>query len=95
MRYIKPLPFRSQYETDDPLDCALWQSDTTICEFNAAGEHCDPSGLYYGTTDEREPKFCARHFYLQVIAEAGTHLIDDQAADVTRPGKPVQRGEEA
>jgi hypothetical protein len=30
---------------------------------------CDPSGFFYGTSDE--PKFCARHFYLEVVSGDG------------------------
>ncbi len=93
MQQIKTLPFRSQYESDDSFACVLWQSDTNICEFSFARmpeptdvvRACDPSGLFYGTCDAREPKFCARHFYLQVIAGTGTHLIDDPVTDVPLP----------
>jgi hypothetical protein len=58
----------------------LWQSNENICEFQDDPPNaCDPSGLFYGTTDSREPKFCARHFYQQVVAgdgESNYKLID-------------------
>lgn len=75
MKFIKLLPFDSILD-DDPIDCALWQSEDNLCEFQMhnpalAGQarvgNCDNSGFYYGTSDEDEPKFCAKHFYQQVV----------------------------
>lgn len=75
MKFIKKLPFESAYEKDDPIDCIVFESKENICEFNdplnvtqfdSLGD-CDNSGYYYGTSDEREPKFCARHFYQNVV----------------------------
>lgn len=102
MQQIRTLPFRSHYEADDPLNCVLWRSETNVCEFNAAhmpapadtSGVCDPSGLYYGTADAREPMFCARHLYLQVIAGTGTQLIDEPAAVPLRLAR-VQRSDAA
>jgi len=74
MEYIKALPFNSLIDGDE-LTCGLWKSDENICEYNdpqqatrfdGAGE-CDTSGLYYGTDNAIEPKFCARHFYQFVV----------------------------
>ena len=74
MRFIKTLPFKTEY-MGDQLEIGLWQSKKNVCEyydpqnvtqFDSAGE-CDNSEVYYGTTDEREPQFCARHFYLKVV----------------------------
>lgn len=100
MHQIKALPFCSQHLSESLIDCVLWQSDTNICEFNPAHVSdptdtqglCDPSGLYYGTFDSREPKFCARHFYLRMIAENETHLVDEPVADVS-PSVRVQRND--
>jgi hypothetical protein len=77
------MPFYSELD-DSQTDCGLWESETNVCEFQ--GERgtvgaCDTSGLYYGTTDSREPKFCARHFYQLVVSGDGTtnyRLIDDE-----------------
>ena len=71
MKFLKLLPFESKLNSDK-LDVGLWQrenSDLDICEFWNDKEVgvCDTSGLYYGTSDENEPKFCARHFYLLVV----------------------------
>lgn len=63
MKLVKEMPFYSVLD-DNEFDCVLWQSQKQICEAND-GSHgaCDTSGFYYGTSDSREPKFCARHFY--------------------------------
>lgn len=72
MKFIKLLPFDSILD-DDKLDCGLWQSKKNICEFQSdlKVQKCDTSGFYYGTTDELEPKFCARHFYQLVVSGDG------------------------
>ena len=73
MKFIKTLPFESILD-EDVLDCGLWQSETNECEFHNDKKvgKCDDSGYYYGTTSEREPKFCARHFYELVVNGNGT-----------------------
>ena len=79
--FIKDMPFYSELG-GDKTDCALWQSDENICDLRASEPGvCDPSGLYYGTTDSREPKFCGRHFYHRVVlsdgdGETGYELVD-------------------
>jgi len=74
MKLIKLLPFKSVLD-DQELPVALWKSKENLCEyhdpqavtqFDSVGE-CDNSGYYYGTADELEPKFCARHFYQLVV----------------------------
>lgn len=78
MKFIKHLPYNSTID-GDKLDCALWESEKNICEFNHEHQpdpsdtngECDTSGHYYGTSDEREPKFCARHFYQIVVSGDG------------------------
>lgn len=63
---------------NDLTDCALWQSDENICELQDPAQQtqfdgmpCDPSGYYYGTSDSRDPKFCAYHFYTEVVSGDG------------------------
>lgn len=68
--FVKDMPFYS--ELDGKTDCAIWQSGEHICELKDDGRGvCDPSGLFYGTTDSREPKFCARHFYMDIVSGNG------------------------
>lgn len=50
------------YDNDSELDCGMWWSDVPACEFD--DENClNSCGLYFGTMDSREPKFCAYHFF--------------------------------
>ena len=70
MKLIQQLPFESQFD-DQRLECGLWQSDENICDLNGGSTICDPSSLYYGTLDSREPHFCARHFYQEVVIGDG------------------------
>lgn len=72
MKLIKMLPFDSVMD-QDTTDCALWTDNENLCEYQTdlkAGI-CDTSGMFYGTSDEREPKFCARHFYQLVVSGDG------------------------
>ena len=45
------------------LDSALWYSSTNVCEFNEPLNCITEHGLYFGTSDEREPKFCPFHYF--------------------------------
>lgn len=86
MKYVKQLPFDSILD-GDITDAALWSRDDddpeSLCEFQSSQEKdgkCDTSGLFYGTGDSREPKFCARHFYQHVVNGDGKtnyKLTDD------------------
>lgn len=86
MKYITKLPFESFGQDDDfGLDCVVYKSPKPVCEFTTEPEKmglCDDSGHYYGTSDEREPKFCARHFYQNVVGskkqkyDGGSRLVD-------------------
>jgi hypothetical protein len=78
MRLLQILPYSSIINGDEELDCALWHSSTNICErqpttVDDSTGLCDTSGLYYGTSDSREPKFCARHFYQSVMGDGVTN----------------------
>jgi hypothetical protein len=68
-KFIKILLYNSILD-DSITDCALWQSEENICDLKKNGV-CDDSGYYYGTSDDREPKFCARHFYQDVVSGDG------------------------
>ena len=76
MRLLQILPYNTVINGDDELDVALWHSNRNICEMNTS-QHtdglCDTSGLYYGTSDSREPKFCARHFYQSNMGDGVTN----------------------
>ena len=78
MKFVRDLPFASVLG-EDSLDCVLWESAENACELENEDGLCDPSGYYYGTSDSREPKFCARHFYLRIVngdGEANYRLED-------------------
>jgi hypothetical protein len=72
MKLIKLLPYTSVLDGNE-TPCQLWQSDNNECEFqtDSSAGLCDTSGMYYGTDDLREPKFCARHFYQRVVSGNG------------------------
>lgn len=70
MKFIKSMPFHSELDNEFNCDTAVYSSKTNICEFQSSQDEdgvCDPSGHYYGTSDDREPKFCPRHFYQLVV----------------------------
>lgn len=76
--FVKSLPYQSIMD-GDALICALWKSAENICEYGSQNQPdpsntdglCDTSGLYYGTDDILEPRFCARHFYQIVVSGDG------------------------
>jgi hypothetical protein len=73
------MPFTSLHD-NIKLEVGLWRADQNQCEL-AGKTNCDDSGLYYGTLDQIEPKFCARHFYQEVISCEGTgvyKLVDEK-----------------
>jgi hypothetical protein len=71
MQLIKALPFSSELD-GDLMECVLWQSSDNLCEAKEEGHSaCDTSGFYYGTLSDVEPKFCARHFYQEVVSGDG------------------------
>lgn len=50
------------------VDSAMYFSEEFICEMADGGPaeaySCiTHNGLYFGTSDEREPKFCPRHYF--------------------------------
>jgi len=72
MKFIKLMPFEAELD-GDKLPCGLWQSgDQNSCEFfNQKAGACDNSGYFYGTDNDLEPKFCARHFYQLAVSGDG------------------------
>jgi hypothetical protein len=87
MRYLKTLPFCSKLD-DTVHEIAIYEVELkdgeNPCEFPGRDRgRCDTSGLVYGTEDPREPKFCARHFYRQVVSGDGSTnatLVDGNVA---------------
>lgn len=69
MKYLKDIPFYSKLG-DDYLDCGIWESDENICELQD-NQKCTNTTEYFGTTDSREPKFCPRHFFKDVVSGDG------------------------
>ena len=50
---------------DSELDAAMFWSKTNICEVQdpVAGGCVTLNGLYFGTSDSHEPKFCPAHYF--------------------------------
>lgn len=73
MKYIKTLPLASELD-GDKLPVALWQSDENVCELkpevSTPEEDCQGT-MFFGTEDEREPKFCAYHFFIECTSGDG------------------------
>ena len=44
---------------------------------------CDTTGISYGTTEETDPKVCARHFYQEVVH--GDGRTNSMLRDLARP----------
>lgn len=70
MQFIKALPVYSLLD-DNVMDVGLWESAKNICEFATDPNEFCVEGNYYGTTDEYEPKFCAKHFFGEVVSGDG------------------------
>lgn len=76
MQYIETLQGITSHIDGDKenteLDIAIWQADSNICELHDpqhmtqvpdTGECLTTHGIYFGTSDGREPKFCPAHFF--------------------------------
>lgn len=70
MKFIKVLPFYSELDNDF-LDCGLWEEEYNICELQEDGKCLKNNTEFFGTTDSTEPKFCFRHFRLDVVSGDG------------------------
>ena len=60
------IAFLPEDRDNSELDVAMWQSDSNICECQGDGGHLEcqtRDGIYFGTSDSREPKFCPAHFF--------------------------------
>lgn len=89
MHRLVELPFRSVLDlahdpTQPGLDVWLWQSPENLCELDGSDQgRCDTTaGLYYGTGDEREPKFCPRHFYATHYGPDASYQLADLPTDL-------------
>jgi hypothetical protein len=61
-----------EHDTADALDVAQWEpSGSYFCEFQDEGD-CDSNAICWGTSDEYEPKFCTKHFFL---TDTGYELV--------------------
>src|SRR3954468_20597220 len=85
--FVTMLPFVSQdlmvAEEDLYFEVAVWWSVTNICDENGLGHgRCDTAcGLYYGTSDMREGKFCPRHYYEMHFGEKRCYKLLDRTAE--------------
>lgn len=67
LHQVKELPFKTVYD-DTEHEVFLYKSWLPQCEYrDGQSGRCDDSGHFYGTVDCREPLFCARHFYMNVL----------------------------
>jgi len=66
-------------EDDTKLDSAMWYLDPKMgnqCERNFNGGCVFDFGIYFGTSDSRDPKFCPAHYFtggglkIKVVAES-------------------------
>jgi len=67
IRFLGELPYRSQivvaHDPDSPsLLVCLFHCARNICECRDEGECQTTLGLYFGTEDPFEPKFCLNHY---------------------------------
>ena len=70
MKFIKTLPIYSELDGDF-LDVGAWESEENICELQE-DKRCLKNNIeYFGTTDSREPKFCFKHFIVDVVSGDG------------------------
>lgn len=82
MKFLQVLPFISEMDGgENNTDVAVYSSDKPeYCEFYYQGEpekkspnhtDCGSDSLFWGTSDEREPKFCTKHFFNNVVIGDG------------------------
>lgn len=79
MKLIKSLPWTvaltnsdGTKNQDSELDAAVFTADENICEMKQSG-CCDTCGMYYGSSNEADPKFCAKHYYHANAEEGSSH----------------------
>jgi hypothetical protein len=60
---LKLTAFLPEDKENSSLDTAMWYSNENLCERADEGGCITKNGLYFGTQDSREPKFCPRHFF--------------------------------
>lgn len=68
MKLITILSFVSTID-DSEFSVAAWESPKNICDIDDSS--CLVTGLYFGTDDSREPKFCPRHYFLDIVSGDG------------------------
>ena len=65
MKFIQELKLQAFLKEDKEnsiLNCGLWYSEINQCE-QRDKECITTHGIYFGTTDNTEPKFCPLHFF--------------------------------
>ena len=60
---LKLAAFLPEDAENSALDTAMWQSNQNLCERADEGQCITKNGIYFGTPDSHEPKFCPRHFF--------------------------------
>lgn len=66
MKYLQLLNLEARLPDEkegEGLDCAMFHSPENICELQDTHDCITDNGLYFGTSDSREPKFCPRHYF--------------------------------
>jgi hypothetical protein len=84
-QFIGVAPFVSVLKEEDLRDgeeptsfeIGLWRSEANECDDQAGSTPCEiTAGIFYGTSDVRDPKFCPRHFYERHIGTKATNRIE-------------------
>ena len=58
------------------FEIGLWRSKANECDDLGEATPCETTaGIFYGTSDARDPKFCPRHFYDRHLGMKATNRI--------------------
>ena len=60
---LKLIAFLPEDKEGSMLDVAMWFSAKNLCERQEEAACITKNGIYFGTTDSVEPKFCPLHFF--------------------------------
>jgi hypothetical protein len=90
IKHFRDQPFVSVVEGQYDWPCVAWTGEDCVCELRGQGLGvCDTTGIFYGTDEGTDPKFCARHFYQEVVHGDGRsnyRLRDLAQAESTEDG---------
>jgi len=64
---LKLIAFLPEDKENSTLDVAMWHSPENICECQDDHACITKNGIYFGTTDSREPTLCPLHFFADQV----------------------------